>query len=42
MASENSSCKEAEEIFNNPSYEKILVNNRFDLLNNSNNFLELL
>lgn len=41
MAIENTSFKEAEAMVNNPSYAKIVVNNRFNILNNLENFPEL-
>lgn len=41
MARQNLSFKEAEALENNPSYNKIVSNNRFNLLNNIENFPEL-
>nr|CAH7718737.1 unnamed protein product [Callosobruchus chinensis] len=41
MAAENSSFKEAERIYDNPSCAKITTNNRYALLNNLDNFPEL-
>lgn len=41
MAYQNMSFKEAETLVNNPSYAKVTTNNRFDLLNNLDNFPEL-
>lgn len=41
MAFENKSFKEAEALINNPSYSKIVSNNRFNLLRNDENFPEL-
>lgn len=38
MAKQNLSFKEAEAIENNPSYSKVVTNNRFQILDNSNNF----
>lgn len=38
MAFENVSFKEAETLVNNPSYSKITTNNRFNILNNLQNF----
>lgn len=38
MALENTSFKEAETLVNNPSYSKIVSNNRFAILNDINNF----
>lgn len=38
MAQENVSFREAENIYINPSYAKIVTNNRFAVLNNSINF----
>lgn len=41
MADKNLSFKEAESIENNPSYAKVVTNNRFNLLQTQNNFPEL-
>lgn len=41
MANENISFKEAEVISNNPSYSKIVTNNRFSILANHENFPSL-
>lgn len=41
MAFKNISFREAEHLINNPSYAKIVSNNRYSLLDNENNFPEL-
>lgn len=41
MAEENISFKEAELLYNNPSYAKVTTSNRFSILNNFANFPEL-
>lgn len=41
MAHRNVSFKEAEQIFKNPSYAKVVNNNRYDILRNEVNFPEL-
>lgn len=41
MAYKNASFKEAEALLNNPSYSKVVTNNKFDLLKNVDNFPEL-
>lgn len=41
MAEQNLSFKEAESIENNPSYAKVVTNNRFNILRNLSNFPEL-
>lgn len=41
MAFENTNFKEAEALLNNPSYSKVVTNNRFSLLKNVINFPEL-
>lgn len=38
MATRNLSFKEAETLVNNPSYSKVVTNNRFSILNNFENF----